>query len=131
MRVSLSFHGINETSRSGLRELFEERAACIDRHLSSFNPDLARMEARIEKSSHHHLYRVSLRLKLPTGVLACGAEEHELRPVLQQAFAELERRTERHLARLRRTHLWSRVSRIPAPQLQRESRSSGICRKRS
>lgn len=111
MGVSLSFHGINEISRPGVRELFEQHAGRINRHLGSFNPDLVRMEGRIEKSPHHHLYRVSLRLKLPSGVLATAAEDHELRPVLRDAFAELERRAERHLARLQRAHLWKRVSR--------------------
>ncbi len=69
-----------------------------------------RLEGHVEKIRNRRLYRVSLRLKLPSGVLAVGEEDHDLRAILSKAFDELERRTEKHMARLRGQHTWRRVA---------------------
>lgn len=112
VKVSVSFHNITDVSKQGLRELCEEHARHIERrHLASFRADLVRIEGRIEKSPSHHLYRVGLRLKLPSRVLATAAEEHNVVLVLREAFDELDRLAEKHVARLRRAHLWKRVAR--------------------
>ena len=104
MRASLSFHGINQVSRPGLREAVRELAKPIERRLALLQPDAVRMEAHIDKNPAHHLYRVSARLKLPKRVLAASAEGHHLSAVLVAVFEDLERRTEKHLARLRGEH---------------------------
>ncbi|HEU4624312.1 MAG TPA: HPF/RaiA family ribosome-associated protein [Steroidobacteraceae bacterium] len=106
MKLSLSFHGVTEPSRPGLRDLFRERARHIERRLASYQPDVIRIDGRVAKNPHHHLYRVCLRLKLPRAALVAATEGHDLRTVLFDAFNELERRTTRHVARLRCLPLW-------------------------
>jgi DNA-directed RNA polymerase specialized sigma24 family protein len=111
MNASLSFHDIEEVSRARVREIVEDAAKRIERHLQSFRPELVRLEGHIDRNPAHHLYRVSLRLKLPTTVLASRCEEHDLRSALIESLSGIEHRIERHIARLRRTHLWKRASR--------------------
>jgi len=112
VNISVSFYGITQESRPRLRALIEERAHRLERHyLTSFQPELVRVEGRVEKNPSHHLYRVALRLKLPSGVLVAAAENHGLQKALKEVFEELDRRTERHVARLQRAHLWRRVAR--------------------
>jgi DNA-directed RNA polymerase specialized sigma24 family protein/ribosome-associated translation inhibitor RaiA len=111
MNALLSFHNIEEVSRARVREIVEDSAKRIERHLQSFRPEVVRLEAHVDRNPAHHLYRVSLRLKLPSTVLASRCEEHDLRSALIEAFGDIEHRIERHIARLRRTHLWKRASR--------------------
>jgi len=102
MNVTVSFHGISHrSSEQRLREVLAAQARRIERRLGSFNPDLVRFEGHIEKNPNHHLYGVSLRLKLPTEVLATAAEGHDLKAVITEALDDLERRLDKHLARLR------------------------------
>lgn len=103
MRVSLSFHGTSPVSRAGLRARFQDHARIIERRLASFQPDAVWVEGRIEKNPAHHLYRASVRLKVPGRVLAASAEHHDLSTVLFAVFEDLERRTEKYLGRLRAT----------------------------
>jgi ribosome-associated translation inhibitor RaiA len=103
MRVSLSFHGTSPVSRAGLRDRFHDRARLIERRLASFQPDALWIEGRIDKNPAHHLYRASVRLKVPGRVLAASAEDHDLSTVLVAVFDDLERRTEKYLGRLRET----------------------------
>lgn len=104
MKVTLSVHGSNAGSRARLREIVHELARPIERRLGALQPDTARIEAHIDKNPAHHLYRVSARLKVPRRVLATAAEDHDLSAVLVAVFEDLERRTERYLARLRGAH---------------------------
>jgi len=104
MRVSLSFHGTNQVSRVGLREVVRELAKPIERRLASLQPDAVRMKAHIDKNSAHHLFRISIRLKVPGRVLAASAEDHDLSAVLIAVFEDLERRTEKYVARLHGAH---------------------------
>ena len=112
MKITVSFHGVEHVSRTRLRELFEARAHHLELHrLSTLQPDLIRLEGRIEKNPSRHLYRMALRLKLPSAVLTTRAEHHELPSVFSETFHELERRTDKHLARLQRSHLWKSTAR--------------------
>lgn len=111
MRCHLSFHRIGEPSRPRLQQMFGERAKELERRLKNFPPALIHLEGRIEKSPNHELHRVSLRLKLPSTVLAVAEEGHDLPALMAEAFAELVRRTDKHLARLRREPLWKRHER--------------------
>ncbi len=72
--------------------------------LLRFSPDAVWMEGRIEKNPAHHLYRASVRLKVPGSRTAASAEDHDLSTVLVAVFEDLERRTEKYLGRLRETH---------------------------
>ena len=103
MRVSVSFHGTSPVSRAGLRDRFHDHARLIERRFASFQPDAVWMEGRIDKNPAHHLYRASVRLKVPGRVLAASAEDHHLGTVLVAVFDDLERRTEKYLGRLRGT----------------------------
>ncbi len=111
MRTHLSFHRIGEPSRPRLHQMFEERAAELEDRLEDFPPDLVQLEGRVEKNPNHELYRMSLRLKLPSTVLAVAEEGRDLAAVLAEAFEELLRRADKHLARLRREPLWKRPER--------------------
>jgi RNA polymerase sigma factor (sigma-70 family) len=91
--------------------MFGERAAELEGRLKDFPPDLVHLEGRIEKNPNHQLYRASLRLKLPSTVLAVAEEGRDLAAVMAEAFEELFRRTDKHLARLRREPLWKRPER--------------------
>jgi ribosome-associated translation inhibitor RaiA len=104
MRMSLSFHGTNQVSRAGLREIVRQLAKPIERRLASLPPDAVLMQAHIDKNPAHHLFRVSLRLKVPGRVLAATLEDHDLSAVLIGVFEDLERRTGKYLARSRGDH---------------------------
>ena len=109
MKVALSVHGTNPGSRARLREIVHELARPIERRLGSLQPDTPRIQAHINKNPAHRLYRVSVRLKVPRRVLAASAEDHDLSAVLLAVFEDLERRTEKYLARSRGAHQRSRT----------------------
>jgi RNA polymerase sigma factor (sigma-70 family) len=111
MRTYLSFYRIGEPGRPRLHQMFGERAAELKRRLKDFPPELVQLEGRIEKNPNHALYRASLRLKLPSTVLAVAEEGHDLTAIMAEAFEDLFRRTDKHLARLRREPLWKRSER--------------------
>ena len=104
MKVALSVHGTPPGSAARFREIVHELAHPIERRLASLQPDAARIEAHIDKNPAHRLYRVSARLKVPRRVLAASAEDHDLSAVLVAVFEDLERRTDKYLARLRGSH---------------------------
>ncbi|WP_333842869.1 sigma-70 family RNA polymerase sigma factor [Pelomicrobium sp.] len=111
MKTHLSYHHLGEPSRPRLQQMFSEQAAEVERRLKDFSPDLVHLEGRIEKNPNHALYRAGLRLKLPSTVLSVVEEGRDLPAVLAEAFEELLRRTDKHLARLRREALWKRSER--------------------
>lgn len=99
MTVSLFLHGIDPSGQTRLREIFNTHARRIRRRMEGYTPDFARLQGRIEKHADpQRAYRVSLSLKLPTGMLAADREGSDLKALLS-AFDELEKRLHRHLAR--------------------------------
>lgn len=107
MKQHVRFKNISEPSHAGLRDEVASLAERqLERHLADMQPDLVRLYAIIEKNRHHDVYRVALRLHVPSRILVAREDGYELRGVLQAAFDELERQLERHLEHLRRSHEW-------------------------
>jgi RNA polymerase sigma factor (sigma-70 family) len=120
-------HHITEPTWSRLRETFNAQA--LEPRLGGLPADLVHIEGRIEKNPNHHLFRTSLRLKLPSHVLATVEEGHDLlATTIEETFDELERRLDKLLARVRNEPLWKRPSRrarlraLKEPPEQQEER---------
>ncbi|MGX6570408.1 RNA polymerase subunit sigma-28 [Cupriavidus necator] len=112
MRTTISCRNISERSHSDLEGLIGKLAARhLQRHLSRFPAELIRLRANLGRSGHRSLYRASLRLGLPSTMLAADCQSPGLREAIEQSFVELERQLERHLMHLRHEDDWRRKER--------------------
>jgi len=112
MKTTIHYTNISEPSHPGLE--IRVRALALhhlERHLSTFNPELVQLHAELEKGTHHKSYLVKLRLALPSALLVSVDEEYNLDIALRAAFADLERQLKRHMAHLRREENWRRKQR--------------------
>ncbi len=113
MKGHVTYKNISPASHERIEQLIDQLTEKhLERHLAHMQPDMAQLFAIVEKNRHHHdLYRVALRLHLPRTVLVAREDGHELEAILREAFDDLERQVERHLARLRRDDAWRRRER--------------------
>lgn len=112
MRTTISYRNISERSHSDLEGLIGKLATRhLRRHLSRFPAELIRLRASLGRSGHRSLYRASLRLGLPSTMLAADCQSPSLREALEQSFVGLERQLERHLMHLRHEDDWRRKER--------------------
>ncbi|WP_454743445.1 hypothetical protein [Cupriavidus necator] len=112
MRTTTSYRDISERSHSDLEGLIGQLATRhLQRHLSRFPAELIRLSATLDRSGHRSLYRASLRLGLPSTMLAADCQSPGLRNALEHSFVELERQLERHLLHLRHEDDWRRKER--------------------
>ncbi len=112
MKTQISFAHLDEQTRAGCSAIIEELAQGLERRLlKRFKPDLVKLDARVEGARGKGPARASLRLQLPSGVLAAHEEGREPAQLVRESFSEIEAQLTRHLARLRREHLWKRPAR--------------------
>jgi ribosome-associated translation inhibitor RaiA len=112
VKTTIRYRNISEPSHPGLeirvRGLALHR---LERHLSSFSPELVHLHVELEKGEHPKSYLVKLRLALPSAVLVSVDQEGELAVAMRASFGDLERQLKRHLAHLRREENWRRRQR--------------------
>jgi ribosome-associated translation inhibitor RaiA len=126
VKTTLRYKNISEPSHPRLE--IRVRALALhhlERHLSTFRPELVQLHAELEKGEHHKSYLVKLRLTLPSAVLVSVDEEYDLDLAVRAGFGDLERQLKRHLAHLRREENWRRKQRRESlRQLKSEAAAS-------
>lgn len=111
MKIATVFRNLDPSEDKAGRELIEREVKQLEKRIKRFDPELVRLEAVVSRSAGKKRVRASLRLQLPSGVVATREEGFEVDDVLREAFKELGARLERHLARLRGDWTWKRPAR--------------------
>ena len=101
MKVISAFRNLDRHGEQRAPEVIEEEVRQLERHLARFREDLVRLEVVASQTRGKTRVQVSLRLQLPSGVIAAQEEGFEIEPVLRKAFADLRHRVDRHVARLK------------------------------
>ncbi|MFC0280356.1 hypothetical protein ACFOHK_15265 [Falsigemmobacter intermedius] len=101
MEVIRAFRNLDRHGQQRAPEVIEEEVRQLEPHLVRFREDLVRLEVVASQTSGKTRIQVSLRLQLPSGVIAAQEEGFVIEPVLRKAFADLRQRVDRHVARLK------------------------------
>lgn len=111
MNVIRSFRNLDRHGQQRAPEVIEEELRQLEPHLARFREDLVRLEVVASQTRGKKRIKVSLRLQLPSGVIAAREEGFEIEPVLRKAFADLRRRVDRKVALLKGEPQWKRPAR--------------------
>ncbi|WP_020084960.1 RNA polymerase sigma factor [Hyphomicrobium zavarzinii] len=111
MEVIRAFRNLDRHGQQRAPEVIEEEVRQLEPHLVRFREDLVRLEVVASQTSGKTRIQVSLRLQLPSGVIAAQEEGFEIEPVLRKAFADLRQRVDRHVARLKHESEYKRPAR--------------------
>src|SRR5690606_10984175 len=111
MNVIRSFRNLDRHGQQRAPEVIEEEVRQLEPHLARFREDLVRLEVVASQTRGKKRIKVSLRLQLPSGVIAAQEEGFEIEPVLRKAFADLRQRVDRHVARLKHESEYKRPAR--------------------
>jgi ribosome-associated translation inhibitor RaiA len=106
MKVIRAFRNLDRHGQQRAPVVIDEEVRQLLPHLSRFREDLVRLEVVASQSKGKTRIHASLRLQLPSGVLAVQEEGFEIEPVLRKAFVDLRRRVDRHVTRLKREPEW-------------------------
>ena len=101
MKVIRAFRNLDRHGQQRAPEVIEEEVRQLEPHLVRFSEDLVRLEVVASQTRGKTRIQVSLRLQLPSGVIAAQEEGFEIEPVLRKAFADLRHQVDRHVARLK------------------------------
>lgn len=111
MEVIRAFRNLDRHGQQRAHEVIEEEVRQLEPHLVRFREDLVRLEVVASQTRGKTRIQVSLRLQLPSGVIAAQEEGFEIEPVLRKAFADLRHRLDRHVARLKHESEYKRPAR--------------------
>ncbi|MBB4799957.1 ribosome-associated translation inhibitor RaiA [Brevundimonas bullata] len=111
MEVIRAFRNLDRHGQQCAPEVIEEEVRQLEPHLVRFREDLVRLEVVATQTSGKTRIEVSLRLQLPSGVIAAQEEGFKIEPVLRKAFADLRQRVDRHVARLKHEPEYKRPAR--------------------
>lgn len=111
MKVKTAYRNLDDHGRKRAPDIIAQETRKIEERLTHFRPELVMLESTITQARGKSRVHASLRLQLPSGVVVAQEEGFELEPVLRKAFADLDKRLERHLARLRHDYVWKRPAR--------------------
>src|SRR5690606_32968593 len=111
MNVIRSFRNLDRHGQQRAPEVIEEEVRQLEPHLARFREDLVRLEVVASQTRGKKRIKVSLRLQLPSGVIAAREEGFEIEPVLRKAFADLRHQVDRHVARLKHEPEYKRPAR--------------------
>lgn len=106
--MKLSVTHKHDESREAVEAAVTRYSEKLSRLLKSFSPDLVQFHGSFEKHPRKVEFTFSLNLSLPTGSLHSTGVAADVRSAVKAAFAELETQVKKHLAKLRRDHLWKR-----------------------
>ncbi|OWJ75049.1 HPF/RaiA family ribosome-associated protein, partial [Haematobacter missouriensis] len=111
MNVIRSFRNLDRHGQQRAPEVIEEEVRQLEPHLARFREDLVRLEVVASQTRGKKRIKVSLRLQLPSGVIAAREEGFEIEPALRKAFADLRHQVDRHVARLKHEPEYKRPAR--------------------
>ena len=111
MKVIRTFRNLDRHGQQRAPEVIEEEVRQLEPHLVRFREDLVRLEVVASQTSGKTRIQVSLRLQLPSGVIAAQEEGFVIEPVLRKAFADLRQRVDRQVARLKHESEYKRPAR--------------------
>lgn len=111
MNVIRSFRNLDRHGQQRAPEVIEEEVRQLEPHLARFREDLVRLEVVASQTRGKKRIKVSLRLQLPSGVIAAREEGFEIEPVLRKAFADLRHQVDRHVPRLKHEPEYKRPAR--------------------
>ena len=111
MNVIRSFRNLDRHGQQRAPEVIEEEVRQLEPHLARFREDLVRLEVVASQTRGKKRIKVSLRLQLPSGVIAAREDGFEIEPVLRKAFADLRHQVDRHVARLKHEPEYKRPAR--------------------
>lgn len=111
MKTKTVFRNLDSHGQHRAPEVISEEVPLIEKHLKRFNEDLPRLEVTVSQTKGKTRIEASLRLQLPTGLIVAREHGFEVEPVLRKAFADLRKRLERHLERLRHEPEYKRPAR--------------------
>ncbi|WP_244713333.1 RNA polymerase sigma factor [Rhizobium cremeum] len=113
MKLIRAFRNLDRHGEQRAPEVIEEEVRQLEPHLARFSEDLVRLEVFASQTKGKVRIHVSLRLQLPSGLIAVQEEGFEIEPVLRKAFADLRHRLDRHVARLKHESEYKRPTRRP------------------
>lgn len=111
MKVIRAFRNLDRHGQQRAPEVIEEEVRQLEPHLVRFREDLVRLEVVASQTKGKTRIQVSLRLQLPSGVIAAREGGVEIEPVLRKAFADLRHRLDRHVAHLKHESEYKRPAR--------------------
>ncbi len=111
MKLIRAFRNLDRHGGQRAPEVIAEEVRQLEPHLARFREDLVRLEVVASETRGKTRIQVSLRLQLPSGVIAAQEEGFEIEPVLRKAFADLRHRVDRHVARLKHEPEYKRPAR--------------------
>ncbi|MBC2861919.1 RNA polymerase sigma factor [Stappia sp. 28M-7] len=111
MEVIRAFRNLDRHGQQRAPEVIEEEVRQLEPHLVRFRENLVRLEVVASQTRGKTRIKVSLRLQLPSGVIAAQEEGFEIEPVLRKAFADLRHQVDRHVARLKHEPEYKRPAR--------------------
>lgn len=111
MKTKTVFRNLDSHGHHRAPDVIAEELPLIEKHLKRFREDLVQFEALVSQTKGKTRIEASLRLRLPSGVIVAREHGFEIEPVLRKAFADLRKRLERHLSRLRHEGDYKRPAR--------------------
>jgi RNA polymerase sigma factor (sigma-70 family) len=111
MKVIRAFRNLDRHGQQRAPEVIEEEVRQLEAHLVRFREELVRLEVVASQTKGKTRIQVSLRLQLPSGMIAAQEEGFEIEPALRKAFADLRHRVDRHVARLKHEPEYKRPAR--------------------
>lgn len=111
MEVIRAFRNLDRHGQQRAPDVIAEEVRQLEPHLARFREDLVRLEVVASQTRGKTRVHVSLRLQLPSGVIAAQEDGFEIEPVLRKAFADLRHRVDRHVTRLRHEPEFKRPAR--------------------
>ena len=111
MKIRTAFRNLDRHGRQRAPEVIAEEVRQLESHLKRFRPELVRLEISVSQTEGKTRIHASLRLQLPSGVIAAQEDGFEIEPVLRKAFADLRRRVDRKVALLKGEPQWKRRAR--------------------
>jgi RNA polymerase sigma factor (sigma-70 family) len=111
MKLQTALRNLDRHGQQRAPEVIKEEIRQLEPRLARFKPELVRLEVTVSQTRGKMIIHASLRLQLPSGIVVAQEEGREVEPVLRKAFADLRKRLERHVARLKRESEWKRPAR--------------------
>lgn len=111
MKIQTALRNLDKHGQQRAPEVIAEEGRQLENHLKRFCSELVRLEVVASQTKGKTRIQVSLRLQLPSGVIAAQEEGFEIEPALRKAFADLRHRVDRHVARLKHEPEFKRPAR--------------------
>lgn len=111
MRTQITYKGFEKQDKKTLKTLINEKFVDLEKKLGSLSDGDVSIRGTLEKNIKHKLFRFGATLHLPHKTIAAEEEGENVTEVVSKTFSELDRQAQKHKSRLKKEHLWKRVSR--------------------